>query len=254
MIEFQNQIHYHKEIEQSIIGICLLEPAAFGKIRSKITADMFYVRSMGIIFSAMGEMADSLIPIDLLTAWDYLKRIKKLDHLQDYEVGPFLTKLTIPVVHSAHLLSWCQIIKGMWAMRETMLLAYTGVPEGGLNEMQKRINNIQQPINKNAGPSFKLKRFLLTHISKALIKSTIQNYGRKTIIGTGSMKIQVANTTLVYLMSIIAPEHTWTTGKTFDQQWDTDRCKSHLKPNCYLDDVKGNRLWIDKNHHYPANW
>lgn len=245
MIEFQPNIHYHKAFEAAIIGICLIEPNAF--IRTNLQPEMFYFEQHRVVFKCLKEMTEEAIPIDIMTAIDYMERRKSIPHIQDHQTAWFLCKLTSDVIHSAHLKYWCSIVKQMWQSREL-----GRINPNNIQQAKATLNRIGNP--KKSGLSRKTCRFLLTHISKEILKETLSVYGAKTIRGSSRHRVKVSSPLLVYLMSLVKPEYTWTCTENFDEQMSNEQCKIFIPYNSLLTKTGNGNIWIDKTNQYPAAW
>jgi replicative DNA helicase len=67
------------ELEEMVIGAMLLEPDSIVKVMGILTEDSFYSEVNGIIFSAMKEMFNSRLPIEITTVPNYLKSKGQLE-------------------------------------------------------------------------------------------------------------------------------------------------------------------------------
>lgn len=144
-------VHYSEEIENAILGACLLESDAFGRTFGLLEKQHFYSKPNSIIYEAIAEMYNEGISIDILTVWDYLLNIKKVIELNNNNTAYYLTKVTRDVVSSAHLEYHSFIIKRMWMERELIHLTHGGLLLDGdvhtqifqLNRAIEKINNGQ---------------------------------------------------------------------------------------------------------------
>lgn len=242
MVEFKPEIHYNKVLETYILGICLIEPAAFFKTQLK--PDMFYFDEHRVVYTNLQSMAGEGIPIDLITATDYMQRHNRIPYILDHQTAWFLCKLTNDVIHSAHLTHWCEIIRKMWQAREL-----ARINPHDLQQAQATIKRIQGAPNQ--GISGKTYRFLLERLDSSLIRDLLPKYGARLIEGNSTYKIKVSTPLLVFLMAICEPEYTWTCGNYFDEELSNDQIKRRIPDNCRLD---GSRNWINKTNQYPASW
>jgi DnaB-like helicase N terminal domain len=239
MVEFEPDQHYSKSFEQSVLGVCLLEPAAFR--RTKLKPEMFYFEQHQVVYKAMADMTAEAIPIDLLTGFDWLYRRKLIPYIAQWETAAFLTRLTGQVVHGAHLQVWCETIHDMWKARTLARLTPQNV--------HLIANQVTAPVK--TGLSIRTYRFLLDKVEKKLIRKSLPKYGAKVIAGRSSHKIRVSSPLLVFLMSICEPEFTWTCGNLFDEELTNDQVKARIPENARLDNQ---RVWIDKTHQFPVSW
>jgi replicative DNA helicase len=132
---YQSGVHYYREFETAIIGLCLLEKEAFSRTYGLITEEYFYFEANRETYTAMRWMYDNNTPIDLLTVCDQLVRKRGFDNFYGYSVGMYLLTCTNHVVTSAHLEYYCHCIYEMWIDREIIRLTFSGPGEG--NSRQK---------------------------------------------------------------------------------------------------------------------
>lgn len=149
-MEFKKGIHYSQDLETAILGACLLEKEAFGRIYGLVDEDYFYFDGMKCIFSALKKMYQEGIMIDIFTIADYIQRIKKIETIQGYNVPYFVTTLTNSVINSCHLEYHCYIVKMMWMEREIMRLTLGGVKGENVQEQIKLIHEKLQSLQQKA--------------------------------------------------------------------------------------------------------
>lgn len=241
MITFQNKIHYSRDLEVGVVGVCLIEPAAIFKIKSILTPAMFYYSEGQQVYQGLIEMADQAIPIDLITAVDYFTRVKQFTHIEKHQTAYILSRLTNEVVSSAHLITWAKIMKAMWTSREL-----ARVNPGSVKELQ----DTARRLSTTSSSKTKIYRFLLNYVDKRVIRQSWNKFGAKIITGRSSYKIGVSSPLLVYLMSIIEPEFTWTCTGWSAIELTNDQCKERI-PKDALYTLSG---WIDKTHKFPVTW
>lgn len=242
MTEFKPNIHYCRDLEVSVLGICLIEPEAIFKIKSILTVDMFYHGEYQLVYAGLIEMVNQAIPIDLITASDYFVRNIKIPHIQNYETAYYLCRLTNHVVTSSHLIHWAKVIKAMWTSREL-----ARVNPGSIKDLQATTRRLS---TTQAQSKTKIYRFLLQFVDKSLLKPTLPKYGARIIAGSSTHKIKVSSPLLVYLMSICEPQYTWTCGESFHEQITNEQCKNRLPKDSLLTSAG----WIDKTHKFPVSW
>lgn len=242
MTEFKPDIHYNKTFETYVLGICLIEPTAY--FRTHLTPEMFYFSEHQVVYTNLRDMASAGIPIDLITASDYMQRHKRIPFILEHQTPWFLCKLTNDVIHSAHLTIWCEAIRKMWQTREL-----DRINPQNIVAAQATMKRIQGTPNQ--GISRKTLRFLLERLDPKLIRPLLPKYGSRIIEGRSDHKIRVSSPLLVFLMSICEPQYTWTCSQYFDEELSNDQVKRRLPANARLDI---NRNWIDKTNQFPASW
>lgn len=141
MIEFKKFTHYAKELEQAILGACLLEKTAFSRIYGLINDDTFYFAEHKEVFGAMREMFEGNAPIDSYTVVEWLTNKRPMDNA-------FLTvtNLTMHVVSTANLEYHSYLIKEMWQRRRVIEIKYKAIedldPHKNVIDINTELNNI----------------------------------------------------------------------------------------------------------------
>ena len=191
MIEFKKYIHHGQDLEEAILGICLLEKTAFGRTYGIVDEENFYFNCHRIVYSAMKEMYDQSLPIDILTVSEFLISKKGVAEILDYNITYFLTRLTNNVVSSAHLEYHCHLIKEMWRRRKIIELKYKKIDGINVNE---EVNNMNDELNKILGSKYKQEWYDMAELMYDLL---IHQYdmakGKKTFITTGFKKLDQTN-------------------------------------------------------------
>lgn len=181
MIEFKKQMHYAQDLEEAILGICMLEKTAFGRTYGIVEADTFYFSNHQKVYAAMKEMYDNGLPIDLCTVNEFMKG--KPD-------AYFLTKLTNYVVSSAHLEYHCHLIKEMWRRRKIIELQHKKVS----GDVRLDINEINAELNKILGSEYKREWYDMSEVMYDLMVHQYEMaQGKRTFITTGFKKLDEKN-------------------------------------------------------------
>ena len=106
------------EIEEAIIGACLIEQAAIPLVADKLRPEMFYVLRHQVIYAALLAMYHAGMKIDILTVKEELSHRGKLEEAG----GAFgITQLSSKVASSAHLEYHAQIVHEKYLRREMIL-------------------------------------------------------------------------------------------------------------------------------------
>ena len=145
------------DLEEAVLGACLLEKEAFEDIQELIkTSEVFYVDAHQRIYSAMVRLSSSGRVVDLLTVTDELRKSNELDLIGG---AYFLTSLTTSVLSSAHVSSHAAIIIGYFLKREQIRIggsmineAYenSGDPYEIMDKAQQALSDIaEQNIRQN---------------------------------------------------------------------------------------------------------
>lgn len=152
-MQFIKDRHYSLNLERAILGACLIEREAFGRIYPVMEADNFYNSYHRQVYSSMKEMYVNGIPIDIFTVTDQFTRVKDIQVFGKTNVPYFLANLTNNVVASTHLEYHCYVIKTMWMDREIINLTSqpqtNGEARKRITELQERLQNIQKKVSTN---------------------------------------------------------------------------------------------------------
>jgi 5S rRNA maturation endonuclease (ribonuclease M5) len=108
------------------------------------------------------------------------------------------------------------------------------------------------PIPKKPQHPFYLRKYLLKYIHSQTLRKYYQQYGLSTFKGRTDYKIQVDNKALAFLMWIISPEYTWTINDG-DEYFNEEKCMFFIPDNAFIEEIKGQRLWIDKTYGLPLD-
>jgi len=103
------------ELEQAVIGACLLEREAFETVHELLKPEMFYVDAHQKIYAAMVQLFNQHRPIDLLTVAEQLNKTAELEIVGGRYA---LTLLTQSVNSSAHVQTHSLIIIEKFNSRE----------------------------------------------------------------------------------------------------------------------------------------
>lgn len=106
------------EIEEAVLGACLVETEALPLVAGKIRPEMFYEEKNSLVYAAMLAMYKDGRKIDLLTVKEELSRCGKLEAAG----GPYgLARISSRVVSSAHLEYHARILHQKFLRREMIL-------------------------------------------------------------------------------------------------------------------------------------
>ncbi|MFY7964864.1 MAG: replicative DNA helicase [Chitinophagaceae bacterium] len=110
-----------RELEEAVLGAIMLEKSAFDSLTdTNLKPECFYVEAHQIIFSAMRDMQQRGIPIDILTVVEELKRKDQLDFVGG---AYYISKLTNMVVSTAHIDAHARIILQKFIQRELIKIS-----------------------------------------------------------------------------------------------------------------------------------
>jgi len=108
------------ELEQAVLGACMLEADCVDLVMGVLRPDRFYVLAHQMIFAAIERLYEKSQPIDLLTITIELRAAGELDAAG----GPlYVTQLTNKVASSANVEYHARIVQQLWAKREVIKIA-----------------------------------------------------------------------------------------------------------------------------------
>lgn len=148
-MEFKKDIHYSTNLERAVLGICMLEAGAFGRIYGVLEKECFYHTGHQVVFDVMKWMYQNGVQMDTFTVIDQIIRVKGITDLEGYYPEFFVLRLTNEVVSSFHLEYHSQIIKTMWMEREIINLTLSGTEklEGNISQqihsLQSKLHSLQ---------------------------------------------------------------------------------------------------------------
>lgn len=143
---YEKYIHYNHEIESAVIGACLLEKTAFGRIFGIVEAQHFYSEANRIVFETITEMYKWNTPIDLLTVAHQLFNKQRISLLDGAVTPYYLTKTTMHVCSAANLEAHSYILKCLWMEREIIKLTHGGISIEG--DLMDKLNHLNKSLQK----------------------------------------------------------------------------------------------------------
>ena len=106
------------ELEETILGACLIEKEGMALIDELLKPEMFYVTRHQLIYATLQAMFHTGTNIDILTVTEELRKRGKLDDAG----GPFyITQLSSRVASSAHLEYHARIVHQKYIRREMIV-------------------------------------------------------------------------------------------------------------------------------------
>jgi replicative DNA helicase len=141
-MQFKKHIHYDTDLENAILGACLIEKDAIGRVYGMIEKECFYSTGNAIVFETIVDMYKNGTMIDVLTVVNHLYKNKNIETLEGHNADYFVTKMTNWVVSSSHMEYHAHLIKIMWMEREILRLTHGGEKlDGDVREQMKQIQN-----------------------------------------------------------------------------------------------------------------
>jgi replicative DNA helicase len=167
-MEFKKGVHYSGDLEGAILGACLIEKEAFGRTFGLIEKEHFYYTGNKIVYTALAQMYNEGLMIDLITVFDYIQNVNKIDSINGVNIPYYISKLTTSVVSSAHIEYHSFIIKRMWMERELMSLTHGGTILDG--EIPDQIYQLTKAIEKINTGQFQKEWFDMKDVMMQLAK------------------------------------------------------------------------------------
>ena len=107
------------ELEEAVLGACMLETNAYETIGHILTPECFYKEVHHIIYMAIETLSAKAEPIDILTVTNYLKTTNKLEIVG----GPYyITQLTNRISSAANIEFHAMVIYQKYILREMIRL------------------------------------------------------------------------------------------------------------------------------------
>jgi replicative DNA helicase len=187
-------VHYSTDLEMAIIGACLLEKSAMGRIFGLVESKNFYTDDHQLIFSSLLEMYNQNVPIDLITVELFMmgKGIKLYNCNQYGNYAYYLAQTTNAVVSTAHLEYHCWALKELWKLRQLEILTHSGIDATG--NVAAQIAELNSQLTEIRGSEFKREWFDMSELLVNLVKHQEDlTSGKKKFLSTGFTAINNAN-------------------------------------------------------------
>jgi replicative DNA helicase len=183
-----SEIHYSKDLENAVIGACLLEKDAVGRIYDLIKPEMFYITDNQKIFNVIIQLYTENIPIDMLTVWHHLRNVT----LDENNGAWTLCQRTMAVVSTAHLEYHAYIVRTLWQQRELEKITRSGVK--GDKNAKENISDINSRLMQILGNDVKKDWYTMTDLMYELtVHQDEIASGKKQSITTGIKSIDRIN-------------------------------------------------------------
>jgi replicative DNA helicase len=143
-VGFHRDADYDEALERNVLGVLIIEPAAYSAVYRLLTSDCFYNPDHRRVYTAINTLWQQGHVIDIMI----LNRHLCDDGATTIGDGPtawYLSTLIADVVTSAHLPQWCALLRRLATRRQ--LIALTA---GGLcnDDVDDTINAIQQQLQQ----------------------------------------------------------------------------------------------------------
>lgn len=173
------------ELEQSVLGACLLENDAFPKIAEIVNADTFFYTENKHVYKALTELYTNDEPIDILTV---VNKLTTLNLLSDAGGAFKVTQLTNKVNQSNNIIYWSRLLKELEIKRELIRVS-TEIAKRAYNDSEdafQLLNDLDNSLtsfsNNTGNPVFKIDK-VCDIVQKELFEPTLEDIGK--IMKTG---------------------------------------------------------------------
>lgn len=185
-----NNVHYSKELEEAVIGACLLEQTGFGRTYGLITEEDFYFDDNKAVYSFMAGMFKDSVPIDMITVSVLMD--EKGVKVKYVNIPALLCHITTSIVSTAHIEYHCYLLKNMWRKREIEKLTNSGADH--TIEAKEQLQYINEQVLNIEGNQIKKEWHTMDELMYELIKHQDQvKSGEKQFITTGFKAIDKEN-------------------------------------------------------------
>ena len=120
-MQIKQSINYSEMLEQSILGIAILEPATALKIVQLCHEDWFYFEFHKEVFKAIKKRISEFKKVDMmLIPFDLIEKYNSLTYppINGDRISYLVAKLTEYVVSGAHISEWCSKIESLYHARQ----------------------------------------------------------------------------------------------------------------------------------------
>ena len=169
---YKPQIDYDYEIESAVLGVCLAEPTAFSQCRTLVDESCFYGLTFKKVFEAIHDRFEKGYPVDLLTVSRFFFDKGKVSFDSGETIGYALTKMMFGIYSSAHLESWCLMLRELSAKRMMIELRHAGGKNDDVFDVAADIEmKIKKILEVRSADDWK-------HISQVAVRAVKQMEGK----------------------------------------------------------------------------
>lgn len=148
-VDLKKDIHYDLDIEAAVLGACLNESGAFGRVKHILQTEDFHSEVNRIIFDVINSLFTDGRHIDMLI----IKNKIMSDGLNDKfplpdNPGAYLMQLSRDVVSTAHLEEHALLLKQLHCKRELLCIQMEAGRGVGEEDPLDKAHDIQQRLNK----------------------------------------------------------------------------------------------------------
>lgn len=150
-MSYQKHIHYDKDLEDAVIGACLMEPDAISRLTGMIEPKHFHYEDNQALFEKMMQMWNSGQRIDLISVVHECHKAGLQDKFTAGNIAYLITLKTNAVTSTANLEQHALYIREMYAKRESIRIQSEALKDGGgIDRMLEMQDEIQKILTVNA--------------------------------------------------------------------------------------------------------
>ena len=174
------------EAEQSVLAAMMVEKQALLTGVEKLIPEYFYKENHRLIFTAMLELEENSLPVDIITVIEQLRRTKKLD-----EAGGiiYLTEMSTLAPLVGNVAEYCRIVREKAMLRHLIQIARDLADESFSNEKfdiildnaEKKLFEVSQKRDTRSFEEIKK----VVHETFADIEDSYRNKGKITGLRSG---------------------------------------------------------------------
>lgn len=133
------------EAEQSVLGSMIIDKASIAQAVEVLNSEDFYRDSHKVIFSAIVELFQKDVPIDLVTLIEHLRASEKLDAAGGIT---YITQISDSVPTTAHLQSYIKIVEEKSMLRKLIRTSTSVIEDcyARQNEVEKVLDSAEKKI------------------------------------------------------------------------------------------------------------
>jgi RecA-family ATPase len=177
---------HDQQLEELVIGTCLIETTAFARVKRYLSATGFFMPKLRTVFAAMERLMERNEPIDLITVSDELRKKKLLMVNENGKAKPELVNpadlvdYSNRVASSAHLEKHCRILCELFMRRRAIKNAFRFIELG--QDTSKCIFETYDLICKQTRATIPSKMLVVESMNDSLKKGELAER-KKFIIG-----------------------------------------------------------------------
>lgn len=188
---YQKDIHFAPELEDVIIGCCLLEKSAISKVYGILTPEMFYSSNSKAIFKTIIQLFENNVQVEILTVL-YKLLADGISKIGDSSTAYFLTNITSNITSTASIEFYAYTVKNMWIQREIIRITTEGVDLK--TDVREQISKLYDNLQKVQGTETQKEWMDMSELIMSLYKhrDEMKTKGGKGIT-TGFSKLDEKN-------------------------------------------------------------